>query len=240
MGGRSSPPSSTAPPMRMPVASGVMTKPWPPKTSWRRMSKAPRRQGGVVAALGLERDALAERVGEAAGEGAGGDHGGAGGEDAAVRERDGDGLGLGPERRGLGLDDLGAPSDDMIGEAAGEGIGVLDGLPFRARRCRRESAARGRAAGRRGARRGRARSRSRRRCAPASRARSRRVRPRSRRVPGMPSRRTMSARRAAAVIAAISRAARRMSAVCAAVLRAIRSGQPARQKRSSQGRIRGR
>ncbi len=39
-GGRESPPSSTAPPTRSPVASGVTTKPWPPKVSWRRRSKA--------------------------------------------------------------------------------------------------------------------------------------------------------------------------------------------------------
>ena len=45
LGGRLSPPSSTAPPTRMPVASGVTTKPWPRKTSWRLRSKAP---GGSV------------------------------------------------------------------------------------------------------------------------------------------------------------------------------------------------
>ena len=40
LGGRLSPPSSTAPPTRRPVSSGVMTKPWPEKISCRFTSKA--------------------------------------------------------------------------------------------------------------------------------------------------------------------------------------------------------
>ena len=56
----SRPPSSTAPPTRMPVSSGVTTKPWPEKISMRFRSKARCRQRGVVAALGLQRDAVAE------------------------------------------------------------------------------------------------------------------------------------------------------------------------------------
>ena len=58
--GGSSPPSSTAPPTRRPVSSGVMTKPWPGKISCRFTSKARARQRGVVAALGFQRDAVAK------------------------------------------------------------------------------------------------------------------------------------------------------------------------------------
>ncbi len=44
-GGRSSPPSSTAPPTRMPLVRRVTTKPCPPKVTCVRRSKAP---GGSV------------------------------------------------------------------------------------------------------------------------------------------------------------------------------------------------
>ncbi len=60
LGGRSSPPSSTAPPTRMPVDRRETTKPWPPKVICVRRSKASGGQGGIVAALGLQRDAFAQ------------------------------------------------------------------------------------------------------------------------------------------------------------------------------------
>ena len=55
-GGRSRPPSSTAPPTRTPVDSGVTTKPCAAEDELPPEVERAGRQGGVVAALGIERD----------------------------------------------------------------------------------------------------------------------------------------------------------------------------------------
>ena len=130
-GGRSSPPSSTAPPTRMPGRMRRDNEAMAPEGDLRAQVEGVRRQRGVVAALGLERDRLADRPGDAVREGAG--------REDDLRRAAGDAVGPlhldtvheRAECHDLGPLDHAAGGAKAVGQRQREQLRVGDGVPFR-------------------------------------------------------------------------------------------------------------